>query len=71
MAALFDLDSLLAQLITALGLAMVFGNAFAMWKHSRGEAPEGFEARYRPGRVRWLISVGALISVWGIVSLVG
>ena len=69
MAQLLDLDTLLSQLITALGLAMVFGNGFAMFKHARGETPEGFEAQYRPGRARWLLIVGSLISVWGIVSL--
>lgn len=71
MAALLDLDSLLAQLITALGLALVFGNGFAMWKHARGEAPKGFEARFRPGRARFLLVVGVVISVWGLVSLAG
>ena len=49
MADFFDLDALLAQLITALGLALVFGNGFAMYKNARGETPEGFEAQYRPG----------------------
>jgi len=70
MATLLDLDSLLAQLITALGLALVFGNGFAMWKHARGEAPTGFEAQYRHGRARFLLAVGVVISVWGLVSLV-
>ncbi len=69
MADFLDLDSLLAQLITALGLALVFGNGYAMYKHARGEAPEGFEAQYRPGRARWLLVVGVLISIWGIASL--
>ena len=69
MVQLLDLDTLLAQLFTAMGLAMVFGNGFAMWKHSRGEMPKGFEAQYRPGRARWLLAVGTLISVWSIVSL--
>lgn len=70
-AAFLDLDTLLAQLITALGLAMVFGNGFAMYKHSRGETPEFARATYRPGRARWLLIVGSLISVWGLVSLFG
>ena len=71
MADLLDLDSLLAQLITALGLALVFGNGFAMYKHARGEAPEGFEGRYRPGRARFLLIVGVIISIWGLLSLSG
>ena len=69
MADFFDLDALLAQLITALGLALVFGNGFAMYKNARGETPEGFEAQYRPGRARFLLATGVLISAWGLVSL--
>ena len=69
MADFLDLDSLLAQLITALGLALVFGNGFAMYKHARGQTPEGMEGQFRPGRARWLLIVGLLISVWGIASL--
>ena len=69
MADFLDLDSLLAQLITALGLALVFGNGFAMFKHARGQAPEGMQGQFRPGRARWLLIVGLLISVWGIASL--
>ena len=68
---IFDLEALLPLTITALGLAMVFGNGFAMFQASRGNAPEGFEARYRPGRARWLLVVGVLISTWGLVSLFG
>ena len=70
MADILGLDSLLAQLMTAMGLAMVFGNGFAMWKHSRGEGPKGFRGVYRPGRARFLMVVGLVISVWGITGLV-
>ena len=70
MADILGLDSLLAQLMTAMGLAMVFGNGFAMWKHSRGEGPKGFRGVYRPGRARFLLVVGLVISVWGITGLV-
>ena len=70
MADILGLDSLLAQLMTAMGLAMVSGNGFAMWKHSRGEGPKGFRGVYRPGRARFLLVVGLVISVWGITGLV-
>lgn len=70
MADILGLDALLGQLMTALGLAMVAGNGFAMWKHARGEAPGGVKGAYRPGRVRFLLGVGLVISVWGLAGMV-
>lgn len=70
MADILGLDTLLAQMMTALGLAMVVGNGFAMWKHSRGEAPKDVDGAYRPGRVRFLLAVGLLISAWGLAGMV-
>lgn len=69
MADILGLDTLLAQLMSAMGLAMVFGNGLAMWKHARGQAPKGVEGSYRPGRARFLLAVGIVISVWGISGL--
>lgn len=71
MADILGLDTLLAQLMSAMGLAMVFGNGFAMWKHARGQAPKGVQGSYRPGRARFLLMVGIVISVWGISGLLG
>ena len=71
MADILGLDTLLAQLMVAMGLAMVFGNGFAMWKNTRGQGPKGVQGAYRPGRVRFLLVVGVVISVWGIAGLVG
>ena len=68
MADILGLDALLGQMMTALGLAMVAGNGFAMWKHARGEAPEGARGAYRPGRVRFLLAVGLVISIWGLAG---
>ena len=68
---ILGLDTLLAQMMVAIGLAMVVGNGFAMWKHSRGEAPKGTTGVYRPGRVRFLLVAGAVIGVWGIAGMVG
>ena len=71
MADILGLDTLLAQMMLAIGLAMVVGNGFAMWKHSRGEGPKGFKGVYRPGRVRFLLIIGIVISVWGASGLIG
>ncbi len=68
MADILGLDALLGQMMTALGLAMVVGNGFAMWKHARGEAPEGAKGAYRPGRARFLLAVGLVISIWGLAG---
>jgi hypothetical protein len=68
---LFDVERLLPELILALGLALLIGNGLAWWKHRRGEAPGGVtDARYRTGRVRWMLAVGVLLTVWGTVSLI-
>lgn len=67
---LFDFESLLPELILALGLALLIGNGLAWWKHRRGEAPKGVVgAAYRPGRVVFLSLVGVVLTVWGAVTL--
>ena len=67
---ILGLNDLLAQLILAVGAAMVLGNGFAIYQASRGNAPKGAEGTFRAGRAWWLLGVGALITVWGIASLV-
>jgi hypothetical protein len=49
---------------------MVIGNAFAIVQNKRGKAPSGETGEFRAGRAYWLLSVGALIAIWGGVSLV-
>lgn len=67
---ILGLDSLFAELILVLGLALLLGNGFAIWKHRRGEAPEGAEvAAFRGGRVAFLMAIGLLMTVWGAVSV--
>jgi hypothetical protein len=67
---LFDFDNLLPELVVALGLALLVGNTYAWWKYRRGEAPAGVdEARFRPGRVIFLVLVGLLLTIWGGVTL--
>lgn len=69
---IFDFNTLLPQLVLALGLALLVGNGLAWWKHRKGEAPKGVEAAtYRPGRVLWLMVVGVILTVWATISLLG
>ncbi len=67
---LLGLDDLLAQLILAVGAAMVLGNGFAIFQHWRGRHPAQASGEFRSGRAWWLLSVGLLITLWGVASLV-
>ena len=67
---ILDFENLLPELILALGLALVIGNGLAWWKNRKGEAPKGVDdAKYWPGRARFLTVVGVLLTVWGSVTL--
>ena len=66
---ILNLDLLIKQLALALGLAMVIGNAYAIYKSRRNEKPKDEEGEFRPGRAYWLIGVGTLIALWGGISL--
>jgi hypothetical protein len=64
------LDALLGQFVVALGGALVLGNGYAIYKAQRGEAPQGAAAEFRAGRAWWLLAVGAVILLWGLISLI-
>ena len=63
------MDQIFAQMIVAIGLALVLGNGFAVFKHRRGERPEGVEGELRTGRVVFLIVVGLVMTIWGIATI--
>jgi hypothetical protein len=67
---IFNLNELLAQMVVALGAALVLGNGYALMQARRGKAPKGMDGEeIRKGRAWWLIAVGLLITVWGLGSL--
>ena len=67
---IFNLNELLAQLILALGAALVIGNAYALYQNRKGRKPKGMEGELRKGRAWWLIAVGTVITIWGLGSLI-
>lgn len=64
------LDDLLANLILALGAAMILGNGFAIYQHRKGNKPKGAQGEFRAARAWWLLGVGAVIFAWGLASLI-
>jgi hypothetical protein len=66
---ILGLDTLVAEMVTGLGLALIVGNLLAWRKHRVGETPAGVSGSYRPGRVRFLLVVGVLMTIWGVSSL--
>ena len=66
---IFNLNELLAQLMLAVGAALVIGNIYALVQDRRGVKPKGMEGDLHRGRAWWLIGVGLVITVWSGVSL--
>lgn len=66
---ILGLDTIFAEMVLGLGLALVIGNGLAWWKHRRGEKPKGVEGDFRPGRVWFLMAVGVLMAIWGTASV--
>ena len=70
MTEILDLDALLAQLVLAIGAALVLGNGFAIYQNRRGRAPKGAEGEFRAPRAWFLAAAGLVMSLWGVASLV-
>jgi hypothetical protein len=66
---IFNINELLAQLMLAMGAALLIGNAYALIQDRRGIKPKGMEGDLKKGRAWWLMAVGALITLWAAVSL--
>jgi len=66
---ILGLDTIVAEMVLGLGLALLVGNLLAWRKHRRGERPAGVTGEFRPGRVRFLSTVGLLMALWGAGSL--
>ena len=67
---IFDLDGLLAQMILALGAALVLGNGYALIAARRGVKPKGAEGDLRRGRAWFLLAVGVVMTAWGLATVV-
>jgi hypothetical protein len=66
---ILGIDTLFAELVTGLGLALLVGNLLAWRKHRKGERPRGVEGEFRQGRVLFLLAIGLLMTVWGVASM--
>ncbi len=71
MAEILGFDTLFAEMILGVGLALIAGNLFAWWKHRTGQRPADVEGEYRGGRVAFLSTVGLVMTIWGLASLFG
>lgn len=67
---LFDLDGLLAQLVLALGAALVAGNGYALIMARRGVKPKNADGELRRGRAWFLLAVGVVMTIWGLATVV-
>ena len=66
---ILGIDTLFAEMVAGLGLALVVGNLLAWRKHRRGERPPGVKGEFRQGRVVFLLVIGVLMTAWGVASL--
>jgi hypothetical protein len=66
---IFGLDTLFAQMVLALGAALLLGNGWALVMWRWGVRPKGEEGDLRTGRAWFLVAVGALMAWWGLGSL--
>ena len=66
---IFDLDTLLAQMVLAVGAALALGNGYALVMARRGVKPKGQEGELNRGRAWFLLAVGLVITWWGLGSI--
>ena len=66
---ILGIDTLFAEMVTGLGLALLVGNLLAWRKNRKGEHPRGVEGEFRRGRVIFLLAIGFLMTIWGVASL--
>ncbi|NIA23938.1 MAG: hypothetical protein GWP04_00040 [Gammaproteobacteria bacterium] len=71
MSGLISLNGTIALLVLAIGLAMVFGNAFTLVRGSKDAGPAGQEGGLCAGRAWFLLVAGMVITVWAVASLIG
>ncbi len=69
MVEILGLDSLLAQIVAALGAALMLGNGYALSMDRRGMKPKGEEGELRRPRAWFLLSIGVVMTYWGLASL--
>ena len=67
---ILGLDSLLAQIVLALGAALAAGNGYALFMHRTGRKPKGEEGELKRSRAWFLLVVGLVMAYWGLASLV-
>jgi len=69
MSDIFGLDTLVAQMVLALGAALLIGNGYALLMARRGVRPKGARGELRSGRAVFLTLIGAVMAWWGLGSL--
>jgi predicted exporter len=68
---IFDLNTLFAQMVLALGAALLLGNGYALFMDRKGVRPKGREEEtLRGGRAWFLVAIGAVMTWWGLGSLI-
>ena len=67
---ILGLDSLLAQIVLALGAALVLGNGYALYMDRRGKKPKDEEGELKKPRAWFLLVVGLVMAYWGLASLI-
>ncbi len=70
MADIFDLDSLLAQTVPALGIALTAAGSYALFMDHRGVGSYDGEGEILRPRAWFLPTLDMLIAGWGLAGLI-